>query len=125
MIPEALDGGALGPERKLYLRELIARYGHALALNWNLGEENNSSTERKLAWAKYFHDTDPYRHHIVIHTYPDEQEKVYPSLLGKQSPFTGASLQMNWSTVHERTVRWVLASAQAKKPWVVLSVTWR
>ena len=44
---------------------------------------------------------------------------MYPSLLGKQSPFTGASLQMMWNTVHERTLRWVIASSQAKKPWVV------
>jgi len=64
--------------------------------------------------------TDPYGgHHIVVHTFPNEQEKVYPSLLGKQSPFTGASLQMMWNTVHERTLRWVTASSQAKKPWVV------
>jgi hypothetical protein len=34
-----------GPERKLYCRELIARFGHALALNWNIGEENTQSTE--------------------------------------------------------------------------------
>ena len=54
-----------------------------------------------------------------IHTFPDTQERIYPDLLGAGSPFTGASLQMNWSAVHERTLRWVLASAQAKKPWVV------
>ena len=26
---------------------------------------------------------------------------------------------MMWNTVHERTLRWVLASSQANKPWVV------
>jgi hypothetical protein len=119
-IEESLDAGETGPERKLYIRELMARFGYALALNWNIGEENTQSSEQQLAMAINIRDTDPYGgHHIVIHTYPNEQEKVYPSLLGKQSPFTGASLQMNWSTVHERTLRWVLASAQAKKPWVV------
>ena len=65
-------------------------------------------------------DTDAYGgHHIVVHTFPNEQEKVYPALLGSRSPFTGASLQMMWNTVHERTLRWVLASSEAKKPWVV------
>jgi hypothetical protein len=29
LVPESLDGGKLGPERKLYCRELIARFGHA------------------------------------------------------------------------------------------------
>jgi hypothetical protein len=65
-------------------------------------------------------DTDAHGgHHIVVHTFPNEQEKVYPSLLGSRSPFTGASLQMMWNAVHERTLRWIRASAQAKKPWVV------
>ncbi len=36
-----MDGGVFGTEGKLYYRELIARFGHHLALNWNLGEENN------------------------------------------------------------------------------------
>ena len=39
-----LDNGELGPQRKLYYRELIARFSHHLALNWNLGEEINDAT---------------------------------------------------------------------------------
>ena len=42
----SLDGGQLGPERKLYCRELIARFAHELAINWNIGEENTQSTDR-------------------------------------------------------------------------------
>ena len=119
-IRESLDGGDTGPERKLYIRELTARFGYALGLNWNIGEENTQSSEQQLAMAMNLRDTDAYGgHHIVVHTFPNEQEKVYPALLGSRSPFTGASLQMMWNTVHERTVRWVLASSQAKKPWVV------
>jgi hypothetical protein len=118
-VTEALDSGDTGPERKLYIREMIARFGYALALNWNIGEENTQSSEQQLAMAINLRDTDPYGgHHIVIHTFPNGQESVYPSLLGKQSPFTGASLQMAWNAVHERTLRWILASAQANKPWV-------
>ncbi len=117
-IEASMDGGALGPERKLYLRELIARFGHNLALNWNLGEENTQSTEEQMAMATYIRDTDPYRHHIVVHTFPDWQERVYPPLLGKDSPFTGASLQNAFDEAHERTYRWLKASADAGKPWV-------
>ncbi len=119
-VPESLDGGDLGQERKLYLRELVARFGYLLALNWNIGEENTQSSEQQLAMAMNLRDTDPYGgHHIVIHTFPNGQEGVYPALLGSRSPFTGASLQMAWNAVHERTLRWVLASSEAKKPWVV------
>ena len=119
-IREAFDGGDTGPERRLYIRELVARFGYALALNWNIGEENTQSSEQQLAMAMNLRDTDAYGgHHIVVHTFPNEQEKVYPALVGSRSPFTGASLQMSWNAVHERTFRWVRASAQAQKPWVV------
>jgi len=38
-----LGGGpGLNLERKLYYRELVARFGHHLAVVWNLGEENNT-----------------------------------------------------------------------------------
>jgi hypothetical protein len=119
-VTEALDGGDTGPERKLYIREMVARFGYALALNWNIGEENTQSSEQQLAMAINLRDTDPYGgHHIVVHTFPNRQEDVYPALVGSRSPFTGASLQMMWNAVHERTVRWLLASAKANKPWVV------
>ncbi|HUP40564.1 MAG TPA: putative collagen-binding domain-containing protein, partial [Vicinamibacterales bacterium] len=99
---------------------LVARFGHLLALNWNIGEENTQSSEQQLAMAMNLRDTDPYGgHHIVVHTFPNGQESVYPALLGRLSPFTGASLQMAWDSAHQRTWRWVLASSQAKKPWVV------
>jgi hypothetical protein len=118
-IPEALDGGALGPERKLYVREILARFGHALALNWNLGEENTQSPEEQREMAQYIADLDPYDHPVVVHTFPQDQDRVYPSLLGKQSALAGASLQNPWSTAHARTLRWRNESAQAGKPWVV------
>src|SRR5688572_11774654 len=64
-VTEAFDGGDLGPERKLYVRELIARFGYLLALNWNIGEENTQSSEQQLAMAMNLRDTDPYGgHHI-------------------------------------------------------------
>ncbi|HEX7862580.1 MAG TPA: DUF5060 domain-containing protein [Verrucomicrobiae bacterium] len=115
----ALDGGALGRERKLYLREMIARYGYLLALNWNLGEENTQSTAEQRAMAKYIHDLDPYKHNIVLHTYPQEQDRVYAPLLGTNSVLTGLSLQNDWGIVHQQTLKWVKASAKAERPWVV------
>lgn len=118
-IPAALDGGDLGPERKLYCRELIARFGHALALNWNLGEENTQSAEQQRAMAKYLHDTDSYHHHIVVHTFPQAQDRVYSQLLGSQSVLTGASLQNAWNAAHQRTLKWVTESAKSGRPWVV------
>ena len=119
-VPESLDGGNLGIQRKLYCRELIARFGHNLALNWNLGEENTQTTEQQLAFIDYLAAVDPYDHPIVVHTYPDQQDRVYRPLLGKSSRLTGASLQnSNIKTTHQQTVKWVSASHAAGKPWVV------
>ncbi len=118
-VPESLDGGALGVERKLYCRELVARFAHHLALNWNLGEENTQSPEEQRAMAQYLRDVDPYDHHIVVHTFPGDQDRVYGPLLGDQSVLTGASLQNSWRQAHQRTLKWVRASAEAGKLWVV------
>jgi len=119
LVPESLDGGALGPERKLYCRELIARFAHNLALNWNLGEENTQSTQEIIEMAQYLRDTDPYGHHVVLHTYPNQQDKIYTPLLGANSPLTGVSLQNPWNAAHQRTLQWLTASAKAGRPWVV------
>ncbi|MCX6854207.1 MAG: DUF5060 domain-containing protein [Verrucomicrobia bacterium] len=118
-LAEALDRGKLGIERKLYCRELIARFGHALALNWNIGEENTQSTEEVQDMVKYLHDTDPYQHHIVLHTFPPEQEQVYKPLLGDKSLLTGVSLQNSWKAAHQKALLWTRESAKAGRPWVV------
>lgn len=119
VVPESLDGGQLGVERKLYCRELIARFGHALALNWNIGEENTQSSDEIRDMAKFLHDTDPYRHPIVLHTFPPQQDEVYRPLLGNQSLLTGVSLQNAWKSVHQQTLHWLRESAAAGRPWVV------
>jgi hypothetical protein len=119
-----LDNGNAGIQRKLYYRELIARFSHHLALNWNLGEEIGSwdkvkgqNTAQKQAMAQYFHDHDPYQHHIVIHNGENHYD-----LLGNKSKLTGFSLQTNkpdFSRVHDQTKNYINRSVAAGKPWVV------
>ena len=114
-----LDNGDLGPHRKLYYRELIARFSHNLALNWNLGEEINDATHlQKVAWAQYFTEHDPYQHHVVIHNMGDP----HYDLLGKASTLRGFSLQTSkpdFSQVHRRTRDYIDRSAASGIPWVV------
>jgi hypothetical protein len=119
VVPASLDGGLLGIERKLYCREMVARFGHALALNWNIGEENTQSSEEVRDMVKFLRDTDPYRHHVVLHTFPPEQDKVYRPMLGDKSLLTGVSLQNPWNRVHPRTLQWRRESSAAGRPWVV------
>ena len=116
---QTLDGGALGTERKLYYRELVARFGYHLALNWNLGEENTNTNAQRKAFADYFDDLDPYGHPIVIHSYPNQYEQVYGPLVGG-SDLTGASIQLgNMSGGHELTLEWLRRSEAAGRPWHV------
>ena len=120
-----LDNGDVGPQRKLYYRELIARFGHHLALNWNIGEENGKwpgaqvtpwqTTTQRLACAQYFYDHDPYRHHVVIHN-----GQPFYDLLGPESKYTGLSIQTNredFANVHGAVLRWRNAAKAAKKVW--------
>ncbi len=119
-VPESLDGGELGIERRLYCRELVARFAHNLALNWNLGEENTQTTEQQRDMGHYLRELDPYDHSIVVHTFPDQQDNVYRPHLVKDSVFTGASLQNSHiRDTHRQTIKWVRESAKTGKPWIV------
>ncbi|MGQ1891346.1 DUF5060 domain-containing protein [Thermophagus sp. OGC60D27] len=122
-----LDNGGVGALSKLYYRELIARFGHHLALNWNLCEENgewvsNHPTppqfkEQRVAMTEYFHQHDPYNHHLVIHN-----GEYFFDLLGTQSHLTGPSIQTHFEdfrTVHHETLKWLSLSKEAGKQWAV------
>jgi hypothetical protein len=113
---QALDGGALGRLRRLYYRELIARFAHHPALVWNLGEENTNTDAQRKAFAGYIRDLDPYDHPIVCHTFPGQYDAVYRPLLG-YADFEGPSLQTN--DTHNQTIKWIDLSAAAGRQWFV------
>ncbi len=114
-----MDNNGFGRQRKLYYRELIARFGHHLALNWNLSEETTIPDNVVKATAAYIKQVDPYDHHIVIHTYPGQQDQRYTPLLGNNSMLTGASIQTDKNKVHNDVKRWLEKSRNAGKKWVV------
>ncbi len=116
---QLLDGGDLGRMRKLYYRQLIARFAYHLGVVWNLGEENTNTDAQRKAFAQYFSDTDPYKHPVVVHTMPGADADVYTPLLGDASAVSGASLQVDWDNVHALTRKWVRLSRMAGKPWIV------
>ena len=113
---QLLDGGRLGDQRKLYFRELIARFAHHPALVWNLGEENTNTDEQRKQFCQFIRRLDPYDHPIVCHTYPGKYDQVYKPLLGEEA-FEGPSLQTN--DTHHQTLRWRAMSAAAGRKWVV------
>ena len=88
-----LNQGNLGLERRLYYRELISRFAHHPALQWNLGEETKRTAAQIKAYADYIKALDPYNHPLVLHTYTQTQaRKIYDQLLG-HGTFDGPTLQ--------------------------------
>jgi hypothetical protein len=115
-----LDDGELGIERKLFYRELIARFGHLPALQWNLCEEYNINfdlgPDRVKSFAQYIHDVDPYDHPITVH-HASRAEKVWTPFLGDPR-FTVTSFQEN-KNVSDLVERWRTRSREAGVPLVI------
>lgn len=107
-----LDNATLGPERKLFYRELIARFGHHNAMQWMISEEYNRNRNSNgelapstvKAFAQFIQDIDPYDHPISVHNgnydnwpnntkFPSEHSNV--SSVGQRNewePFIGDPL---------------------------------
>jgi hypothetical protein len=125
-----LDSGRLGLNRKLYYRELIARFSHHLAVTWNMGEENGVSSwnksgqtgQQQREMANYFKTHDPYQNFVVIHTHSgeDDRNRILSDLLGFPS-LDGPSLQTNPDITHTETLKWRRLSGQKGRKWVVCS----
>lgn len=125
-----LDSGDVGMSRKLYYKEMIARFSHHLGVTWNLGEENGpapwvgygQNDRQRKDMAKFIKETDPYDNFVVVHTLPtpDLRDDILTKLLG--FPYLdGPSLQTEVKDVHAETLKWRSLSEQRGKKWVVCS----
>ncbi|MGC9344399.1 MAG: DUF5060 domain-containing protein, partial [Bacteroidales bacterium] len=124
-----LDAGYLDVQRKLYLRELVARFSHHLAVTWNLGEEHHAvewspygqtvSDTKKMA--DYLREIDPYDHFIVVHTHANDKWRDFymRQYLGYEN-LDGPSIQIgNPLNAHQQTLKWLQLSADSGHNWVV------
>lgn len=126
--------------RKLFYREMVARFSHTLGMTWTLGEENgwnessargggfswgkaNSDNQRQM-FTEWIRNLDPYQTPMQMHTLPEFKEKIYMPLLGptKGAAIEGASLQTGTKQfVFPQVLEWVQRSGVSMKPWVVTS----
>ena len=124
-----LDCGYLDVQRKLYLRELVARFSHNLGITWNLGEEHHATEwspygqtyEDTKKMADFLREKDPYDNFIVIHTHsaPQQRMKDMTAYLGFRN-VEGPSVQCgNVNEIHEDAKYWIAKSAESGHPWVV------
>jgi hypothetical protein len=117
--------GKMTPLRKLYYRELIARFAHHHAILWDLSEEMDRWRYYKTADIQdifnYFTQFDPYRHPIQYVQWKGEllpDDKGYGRLLGFPN-FDGTAMQHDPEYSHAATLHWVDASARAGHKWLV------
>jgi hypothetical protein len=115
-----LGGGELLPERKLYYRELVARFAHHPGLIWNLGQNNGNTDIDRAEFAAYIHRLDPYKHPIVIHAADGRQMEVFTPLLGFHA-LGGIALESPSGQTNEQTLNWLNRSAERNQKWMV---TW-
>ena len=124
-----LDDGDTGKERKLYYRELIARFGHHLGVTWNIGEENGpaswtpngQNTAQQKAAVKYIKTHDPYQNMVVIHSHAGKEDRdlLFEPLLGFEY-LDGMSLQIAKPVGTNATTKmWRDLSTKAGVPWTM------
>ncbi|WP_236973467.1 DUF5060 domain-containing protein [Membranihabitans maritimus] len=124
-----LDVGDTEVQRRLYYRELIARFGHHLAVTWNLGEENGyakwtpiaQTEQQKRDMAEYIKTNDPYSNFVSIHTHSNTegQDMHLKPLIGFEY-LDGISWQeSNVVHVHDKVSEYLKLSQNSSKQWVV------
>lgn len=103
----------------LYYREMVARFGHHLAITWNLGEENDLDISDIQDRAIMLRKWNPWTgKHVVVHTFPFEVDLVYPQLLGLEE-ITGISLQDGYQDAAGVLVNYDTLSSNNGHQWVV------
>lgn len=133
------DDGKLGRQRKLYYREMIARFGHYNAIQWNLGEElgNEKEPDEKTGtdyriepeqireYGDYIASIDAMEHPIALHTWPTEpiKKEFYGAVIADKgaTAINAFSLQGQSEIIryYLETKGWVDKSEAAGVPKVV------
>lgn len=73
------DSAWLGYDHRLYLREMVARFGYLPAIYWNIGEEYAEafkSFDAAQRYARLLARLDPYRHPIALHNVNEPSEAL-------------------------------------------------
>ncbi|MGD9020626.1 MAG: DUF5060 domain-containing protein [Lysobacterales bacterium] len=118
-------GLASSTERRLYYRELVARFAHHHGLIWDMDEEmdrwRNFKAEEMKYIANYIRALDPYDHPIQYVQWKAElmdDMVTYGQLLGFEN-FDSLAMQCDAENTRYYTIKWLDKSAAAGHPWLV------
>lgn len=120
------DQGTLGHERKLFYREMVARFGHHNGMEFNIGEENDYGTEKRVRFANFIKAIDPYDHPVAVHTHTNQEKKTYEPILellkeGEEVGIDMTSFQSRRDGMEmAELAQWFRKqSREAGHPWVI------
>lgn len=124
---EALDSDAttaMGPERALYYREMVARFGHQLNVMWIVAEETATYAppgivDRNKVRMKRLRELDPYKSPVGLHNgkvkledYAGDESMTY---------YSYQSHQVDCHDIYPDIVKLRDGSEQAPPMWVVIN----
>ncbi|MCP3917965.1 MAG: DUF5060 domain-containing protein [bacterium] len=112
-----LDGGALGRQRKLFYREVVARFAHLPAIKWTLSEENDYTAGALRNFADYIGAHDSYDHPVTFHNFPNDFAEYY-AVLGEER-FSATAFQFHPNQIGDQVEDWRQLSTQAGRPWLI------
>lgn len=112
-----LDNGELGVERRLFFRELVARFGYLLAVKWNLGEENDFPRVELDKHADYLQAIDWSGKPIAVHTHINQFYR-YGEIVGDPR-YQATSIQYEPQFAGQFVEQWRSNSANTGHRWVV------
>ena len=139
---EIKEGGTMSNGRKIYYREMVARFGYLNAITWNIGEESGWTSTRKygaavttaqqLEFAAYMDEIAYYKDNISIHDGPSNEARtsqIFNNLTGVNS-FTGIAYQGIYDEAesggysdgigtYDRLTYFRTLAINASKPWVI------
>ncbi len=112
-----LDDGNLGVERKVFYREMIARFGHQPAIRWNICEENDFTAAQLDAFAGWIKSLDGDDHAVAVHNNPNDLA-LFQSLASNPN-IDAASLQFDPDLADSQIELVREWTEQAGRPWIV------
>lgn len=119
----------------IYYREMIARFGHHLAIEWNIGEEfgsvngtaygsTSATATEAIKRGNLLKKLDAYKNLHVLHTGPSPLQGIYDAVISQDvTAIDGISMQNseanNWGVVYTYSKKYTVNSRNAGHPWVV------
>lgn len=130
-VQELGSAGGFAPSRKIYYREMVARFGYHMAITWNIGEENGwtdaggyatgLTTQQQKDATDYIRQLTYYKDNITVHNGNYDNDVIYAPLLGHPN-LNGAEIQWESGQIgdrHQKVLFWRNASHANGHRWVV------